>query len=172
MARKSNNKSTTSTDKKPQSVVGESNSDESVVVDSFNAEERVVVPSTESCDDGDVVVVTAEESCDDGDGTNKQVSSNPKTRKTVVERIDAVLKLIEDNAPVSVITKQLLSVRKTLDGAQIKNIKKSRKPNMYNMFMSEQMEKLKDQDIPATEKFKMCIKLWNERKEADAATKQ
>jgi hypothetical protein len=32
--------------------------------------------------------------------------------------------------------------------------------------MSEEMEKLRDQDIPATEKFKMCIKKWNDRKAA------
>lgn len=94
-------------------------------------------------------------------------TTTTKTRKTVVEKIDAVLEMIEQNASVSAITKQLQSIRKALDGAQIKTSKKTRKPNQYNLFMSEQMEKLKESDMPATERFKHCIKLWNERKETE-----
>ena len=92
-----------------------------------------------------------------------------KTRKTIVEKIDTVLELIENNASVGAITKQLQTIRKALDGAQIKASKKTRKPNQYNLFMSEQMEKLKESELPATERFKYCIKLWNERKETEAS---
>jgi len=90
--------------------------------------------------------------------------SAPKARKTVVDKIDWIIQLIEQGASVSVVTKNLQSVRKTLDGAQIKSTKKTRKPNSYNIFMSEEMEKLKESTMPATEKFKHCINLWNERK--------
>lgn len=174
MARKSNKQSTASKKQQKASAAEEVQQPQEQTA----VEEPIVVVA---CDEGkndasscdDVTVICGEDSSSDADGkTPTSSSSNPKARKTVIDRIDAILALIEDNAPVSVVTKQLLSLRKTLDGAQIKNMKKSRKPNMYNMFMSEQMEKLKEQDIPATEKFKMCIKLWNERKEADAAAKQ
>ena len=90
-----------------------------------------------------------------------------KSRKTILEKLDAVLDLIDKNASINVITKQLHTIRKALDGAQIKACKKTRKPNQYNMFMSEQMEKLKESDMPATERFKHCIKLWNERKDIE-----
>ena len=104
---------------------------------------------------------------DDEDGGNNK--SAQRTRKSVVEKIDDVLALLEDNAPVSKITKHLQSIRRALDGAQIKSSKKTRKPNQYNLFMSEKMEELKDvTDIPATEKFKMCIQKWNESKAAKA----
>ena len=92
--------------------------------------------------------------------------SAQRSRKSVVEKIDHVLHMIEQGASPSAVTKQLTAIRKTLDGAQIKASKKSRKPNPYNLFMSEEMEKLKDvTDIPATEKFKLCIQKWNEKKE-------
>lgn len=96
--------------------------------------------------------------------------SAPKARKSVVDKIDQILQLIEQGASVSVVTKHLQSVRKTLDGAQIKSTKKTRKPNSYNIFMSEEMEKLRESTMPATEKFKHCINLWNERKLLATAT--
>jgi hypothetical protein len=101
---------------------------------------------------------------DDVDVSPPSTRSAPKARKSVVDKIDQILQLIEQGASVSVVTKHLQSVRKTLDGAQIKSTKKTRKPNSYNIFMSEEMEKLRESTMPATEKFKHCINLWNERK--------
>lgn len=96
-------------------------------------------------------------------------SNNQRNRLTIVQKLDRAIKMIEDGSPTGSIIKILVSIRKTLDGAHIKSSKKTRKPNQYNLFMSEQMEKLKEvSDIPATEKFKMCIKMWNERKVVDA----
>lgn len=90
----------------------------------------------------------------------------PKSRKSVVDKIDAVIQMVEQGTTTpTTILKHLQSIRKTLDGAQIKSSKKTRKPNSYNIFMSEEMEKLKDSDMPATAKFKFCINKWNERKQ-------
>jgi hypothetical protein len=92
--------------------------------------------------------------------------AGPKSRKSIVDRINEVIDQVEAKGSVDNIIKKLTSIRRALDGAQIKSSKKTRKPNQYNIFMSEEMEKLRDQDIPATEKFKMCIKKWNDRKAA------
>lgn len=99
-------------------------------------------------------------------------SSNTKVtkqRKTVVEKIDDVIHMAERQASIPTIVKQLQSIRKTLDGAQIKTTKKTRRPNKYNIFVSEQMELLKGSDMNATARFKVCIDRWNERKAIEAA---
>lgn len=106
----------------------------------------------------------------DSDSQTEQNDQQPtgtvksKPRKSVVDKIDHVIHLVNQEASTSLIVKNLQSIRKVLDGAHIKSLKKSRQPNAYNLFMSEEMEKLKDSTMPATAKFKHCINLWNERK--------
>lgn len=120
------------------------------------------------------VEVDVEMDSDSNDAQNdtivEQSVVKSKPRKSVVDKIDYVINLVNQESSTSLIVKNLQSIRKVLDGAHIKSLKKSRQPNAYNLFMSEEMEKLKDSTMPATAKFKHCINLWNERKLSNIAT--
>jgi DNA-binding FrmR family transcriptional regulator len=139
---------------------------------------KKVVPEEEMCSSQDeqTVMECSDTSGESDQGENveteqtEQKASTPKTRRTVVDKLDQIISMLENGSSVPSIIKQLHSIRKTLDGAQIKSTKKTRKPNSYNLFMSEEMEKLKDSTMPATEKFKHCINLWNEKKNITAVS--
>lgn len=119
----------------------------------------------------DEIVVEASTSTSANENADDNAKGATRPRLTIVQKIEQVIAMLNsNNVPIQKVIKQLVSIRNALDGAQIKSSKKTRKPNKYNIFMSEQMEKLKDNhDIPATEKFKRCIEEWNKTKAAQTA---
>lgn len=103
------------------------------------------------------------------DSDNESTESVKRHIMTPVERIDLVLKKMDESGVTKEVVAQLLRLRKQLDGAKIKQATQTRAPNAYNLWMKEKMAELKGNDMSPKERFVECIRLWNVQKNKKTA---
>jgi chemotaxis protein histidine kinase CheA len=102
----------------------------------------------------------------DDDSESGSSETQKRKVKTPVERLDLIMKKLDESGVTKEVVSQLLRLRKQLDGAKIKQTKGTRAPNAYNLWMREKMAELKDNGMAPKDRFAECIRIWNEQKKA------
>lgn len=123
-----------------------------------NKKNNVVASTNEAAD-----VVGNSETFEEG-GDSKRKVLPPQTR------LDIAIKGLQNKGATKEVKMQLIRLRGQLNGAKIRQKSASRPPNRYNMWMKEQMAKLKENGMAPKDRFAYCISLWNAEKEASNKT--
>lgn len=100
-----------------------------------------------------------------GSSSDKEESAGQRVAKTPLERIDQIIDSLDRSGVTKESVKELMLLRKQLDGAKIKPSHAKRKPNDYNLYIKMKMSEFKDNGMNPKERFAHCIKLWKEEKD-------
>lgn len=85
--------------------------------------------------------------------------------RSPVERIDLILSMLSTIKVNKTVLTELQQLRKALDGAKVKPEKRTRAPNAYNLFIKDEMVKVRAEypEMTSSEQFSECIKRWRGR---------
>lgn len=86
----------------------------------------------------------------------------------LIARITAFIKSQTEEISKKDLTSTIGKIYDSLKKGKVEGEVKKRAPSPYNLFMKEEMAKLKDnKDMSSTEKFKHIAELWNKKKEEE-----
>ena len=85
----------------------------------------------------------------------------------LIARITAFIEAQTEEISKKDLTSAVGKIYDSLKKTKVEGEVKKRAPSPYNIFMKEEMAKLKDNKMSSTEKFKYVAVLWNQKKEEE-----